>query len=145
MKYQPTSEYASQADKAIVDVEVANVATANYSKLSSPYSTTPAQLGGNAELVVINDTPYEMYVLLSGPVTKRVVIAASQNSSTYWSSLPSHSQPIGPVPEGINKATITLQPGTYEIIIKGNEFKGLEGEKTLSADTSYVHWIYVQV
>ena len=143
VKYHPDSEYASQANTAIVDIEMANISTERYSTLSSPYTTTSVQLGGNTELIVINDTPYETAVLIKGPVTKRVVIEASPNSTKYW-PFP-FDTPLGPPPEAANRATITLQPGTYNIIFKGNEStRGIYGERTLSGDTQYEHWIYMK-
>jgi tetratricopeptide (TPR) repeat protein len=139
VKYHADSNYTSEADNTIVNMELAIISQGNYSPLSSPYSTSSQQLGGKAQLIVINDSPDPLTVYLKGSVTKRVIIEGSPNSTIIFSP---HEIPLIPLGGG-NNATITLEPGTYEMAFKTSGGNGLYGEKYLASDTSYEYWTYV--
>ena len=99
------------------------------------------ELGGKAELTIVNDTPYKMTILLSGPVTKSITIEASPGSQEYYSA-PTSENP----PESAKRATITLDPGTYKMAAKVDNptVTSYYGQTTLYENCRYEDWLYIQ-
>jgi tetratricopeptide (TPR) repeat protein len=138
--YYPESQYASQAEKASIDTQIAIIAEGIHGVLPPLPPPTPQQLEGKAELTIINDTPYTLTVLLSGPTTKSIIIQASPGSHEYWLG------PFSGPPDDAMRDGITLEPGVYRMVAKVDEtgVTPYYGEITLNGDSQYDDWFYIR-
>lgn len=121
LQYNPGSQYTSQAEKARIDTEIAEIAGQEHGYLPPPSALTSQQLEGKAEYTITNDTPYTLTVLLSGPTTRSIIIST-------------HATEI-----------ITLEPGTYKIAAKvdASSVTPYYGEDALVGDTQYEVSFYI--
>lgn len=139
--YHPESRYATDADKAAIETEIEKIYKEEHSTFSLPMETKK-ELGGICEVTIINDSPYELIVLLSGPATMSITIDASPNSDIKsWAFIPSLSQP----PEAAERETFTLAFGNYKVAFKVSDayITPSYGEWPLTSDTSYRLWFYI--
>jgi outer membrane protein assembly factor BamD (BamD/ComL family) len=107
----PESPLVSQAEAAIVDARVARVKQGSTGELAPPLEsgwTTP----GTSAVVVSNDSPERLEFLLSGPDSKSLIIEACETCTTYSLVPPIYCPEKGP------KVTISLVPGTYEVVVR---------------------------
>jgi hypothetical protein len=151
LQYNPGSQYASQAEKARIDTEIAKIAEQGHGALAPPSAVDQAELQGNLKLTIVNDTPYQLTILLSGPTTESINIQASPDS--YVRSSPPSSifspdsifyhapQP----PDSAKRETITLESGTYKIALKVDapDIDPFYGEGPLIGDNEYQEWVYI--
>lgn len=122
LQYNPGSQYVSQAEKAKIDTEIAEIAEQEHGYLPPPSAQSSQQLEGKAEYTITNDTPYTLTVLLSGPTTRSI-------------SLSTHAT-----------ENITLEPGTYKIAAKvdASSVTPFYGEDALVGDTRYTVSFYIK-
>ena len=100
-----------EAEAAIVDARVARVKQGGTGELAPPLEsgwTTP----GTSAVVVSNDSPERLEFLLSGPDSKSLIIEACETCTTYSLIAPIYCPEKGP------KVTISLVPGTYEVVVR---------------------------
>jgi len=151
LQFNPGTQYASQAEEAKIDTEIAKIAEQEHGYLPPPPVIAQGELKGKAELTIVNDTPYQLTIFLSGPITKSIIIQASPDS--YVRSSPPSSifspdsifyhapQP----PESAKRETITLESGTYKMAAKVDDpgTNPFYGELTLIGDNEYQDWLYL--
>lgn len=141
LQYHSQSPSASEAEALSVGIEIKHLKDS--SEYLAPYETTFVPLGGKAEIVVINDSPYQMTVLVNGSTVKRVTIEGSPNSSTHYFS-PYIEHYYAPSPDA-NKATISLNPGRCEILVVSNATSGaMYSLQFLLADYRVTYCVYIQ-
>jgi hypothetical protein len=108
--------------------------------LPQPGIVGPVNAGGNAEVVIINDTPYELTVNLDGPDSQSLAVAACQTCSVYSGIGPSSCQVAGRP-----QATARIPPGDYEVSAQVNApgVLSFAGQWTLLGDNSYQSCFFI--
>lgn len=141
LQNNPTSQFASEAEKAKIDIVLAQIAEGEHGSLPQAQFKNVGELGGKAELTVVNDTPYKMTILLSGPEAKSITIEASSGSYEYWIP-PSSEDP----PQYANRAIIALDPGEYKMAAQVDKptVTSYYGQTFLSEDCRYQDWLYIK-
>lgn len=140
-KYHPESIYAHDAANAAIDAELEKIYREKHGTLPPPYTAGKKRLGGDCEVTIVNDTPYELTILISGPANMSITIEASPGSTVRvippisWQEPPQHAE----------RATMTIPPGDYRVAAKVREpgIIPFYGEWTLTRDTSHVSWFYL--
>jgi tetratricopeptide (TPR) repeat protein len=119
--YHPESELATEAEKARIETEIAKIAEGEHGYLPPPPALTPQQLEGQVEYEIVNDTPYTLTVLLSGPTTRSLILVTQASE------------------------TITLEPGDYKVAAKVDALgvTPYYGETTLLGDYRYESRFYI--
>lgn len=139
LQYHPQSSSATEADTAMIGIQIRQCKGGNS---LIPYETTFVTLGGKAEIVVINDSPYQMTVLVNGSSVRKVIIKGSPNSGVHYFS-PYIEHYNTPSPDA-NRVTITLNPGRCEIAVIGNGTGAMYDLQFLSADCRVTYSVYVK-
>lgn len=139
IEYHPDSEYVAAADKARIDIEIASVAEEKHGELPAPPTPTGKELEGKVELTVVNDTPYALTFLISGPTTTSVTIEPSPSSHEY------SIKPFFGPPKDANRRIVELEPGAYKLVAKVDALDVIPyyGEETFKEDKHYSYWLYV--
>lgn len=139
IEYHPDSAYAAEAEKAKIDIEVSRVAEEKHGDLPDPAKPDRKELEGKVELTVVNDTPYKLTILISGPTTTSVTIEPSPGSHEY------SIKPFFGPPEDARRRTVELEPGAYELVAKVDEPDVIPyyGEETFEGNNQYEYWLYV--
>jgi hypothetical protein len=108
--------------------------------LPQPGIVGPVDAGGNAEVVIINDTPYELTVNLDGPDSQSLEVTACQTCSVYNGIGPSSCQVAGRP-----QATVRIPPGDYEVSAQVNApgVLSFAGQWTLLGDNSYQSCFFI--
>lgn len=77
--------------------------------LPPPQGLGPVSTEGNAELEIVNDTPYGLPLEFEGPTSRTVTIERCAECKEYYF--------VGPFicPSGRSEATFWLPPGTYQV------------------------------
>jgi tetratricopeptide (TPR) repeat protein len=121
LRYYPESQYTSEAEKAKIDTEIAQISAGQHGYLPPAIPQNPEELEGKAELTIINDTSYKLTVLLSGPTTRSVILSAGGTEQ------------------------ITLDPGVYEIAAKvsAEDVIPYYGETTFEGNYLYENRFYI--
>jgi len=141
VKYHPGTNYATDAETAIVNLQLEKIAAEGKSAdFSTPYQKSAKALDGNAQLTVVNDSPYPMEVFLKGETTQRIIIEGSPNSTTLFPN-----DLLGQIRsrEQANRASVTLAQGTYEMAVKTNMSRGMYGAVTFPGNTEYEYIFYL--
>ena len=139
--YHPDSVYAHDAANAAIDTEIEKIYEEQHGTLPPPSTKTEKKLGGDCEVTIVNDIPYELTILISGPANMSITIAASPGSTIRGIPPLSFAEP----PEAAERVTITIPPGDYRVAAKVKEPSVIPfyGEWTLTADTSQLSWFYL--
>ncbi|HEV2071040.1 MAG TPA: tetratricopeptide repeat protein [Acidimicrobiales bacterium] len=134
----PDSDLAALAEAARVDSEVAAARGQTTSPLPPPPPTGRAP-SGSAVLIVQNDSPRPIEVLVSGPSSKRISLEPCAGCSEVISQLGCTGK--GPLVE------VVLEPGEYEVLARvtdGTTVTPFTGTWSLSGATRYSHCLYIQ-
>ncbi len=139
--YSLDPDVARDAEKAAIETEIERIYKEKHGELPSPRKETDKDLGGDCELTVINDTPYELTILMSGPETRSIVIRASPNSSIKVLPPMGFQRP----PQEAERATLTLKPGSYDVAAKVSDPRVIPfyGKWSLEKDAEYSRWMYI--
>ena len=139
--YHPESVYADDATNAAIDTEIEKIYKEEHGTLPPPYASTGKHLGGKCEVTIVNDVPYELTILISGPTNMSITIHASPGSTIRIIPPLSWAEP----PEAAERATITIPPGEYRIAARVREpgIIPFYGEWTLESDNSYQSWFFL--
>jgi hypothetical protein len=98
---------------------------------------TPKELGGRSEIVIINDSPRELYVYTSDSASPYIMMDANEESS-----IENFVNPMkGPSNREVN-ATLNLPSGHLEIAIAAGSLV-VYGDLNLESDKSYEIWFYI--
>ena len=100
----------------------------------------PVAAGGEAEVTIVNDTPYELTILIGAPSSVSVILEACPACKVY--------SVVGPVfcpEEGRPKKTVRLKPGTSKVAAKVSDPSVIpfSGSWELVADTSYFNCFFI--
>jgi hypothetical protein len=99
---------------------------------------TAKNLGGNSEILIINDSPRALHIYTCGSTSTCITLEANPESSIKgfvfsWQ---------GPSNTDVN-ATLTLPSGHLEMAIAAGKLV-MYGDLNLESDTSYERWFYIQ-
>jgi tetratricopeptide (TPR) repeat protein len=122
LQYYPESRYASEAEKAKIEAEIAQIAGQEHGNLPPPSELPSEEPEEDAEYTITNDTSYVLTVLFSGPTTRSVILSPHATE------------------------TITLEPGAYRVAAKVSDPSVIPyyGEETLSGSTHYESSFYIR-
>lgn len=135
----PNSDQAARAETALIDAEVATVQRGATSPLPPPHRTGGAS-GRRAVLVIRNDSPRPIEVLVSGPSSKRITLGPCGNCSEVGFA-PGACPGRGPQVE------VALDPGGYKAVAKvtdGAKVTPFSGTWSVSGSSKYSHCLYIQ-
>ncbi|MFZ5918572.1 MAG: tetratricopeptide repeat protein [Chloroflexota bacterium] len=106
----PNSPLIPEAQAALVDARVADIEAKGTSELPPPQRSGSAP-AGVAEVVISNDSPEQLEVLLSGPGSQSLTMEKCGPCQTYF---------VAPLscPEKGPQATVTLTPGRYKVVVR---------------------------
>jgi hypothetical protein len=123
-----------------VDDEIAKIDRAEHGELPQPAVVGGVTAGGEAELTILNDTPYELTVLIGSPNQTTVTVEKCPTCSTYGTVGPLFCQE-----EGRPRQTILVKPGTMKVAARVNNSSVIpfSGEWTLSADNAYFNCFFI--
>lgn len=135
----PNSELATRAEAALIDAEVATVQRGATSPLPPPQRTGGAP-GRRAVLIIRNDSPRPIEVLVSGPSSKRIALGPCGNCSEVG---------VAPVtcPGKGPHVEVALEPGEYKAVAKvtdGSKVTPFSGTWSVSGASKYSHCLYIR-
>ena len=135
----PSSSLVSRARSALVDARVADLMGGETGELPPPQVSGSAP-AGTARVVISNDSPERLEILLSGPGSKSQVIAQCDTCEKYFG--------IGPVfcPEKGPRVTIDMVPGTYKVVVRAVDEPTVtpwSGTWTLGSGKRYFHCFFI--
>jgi Bacterial SH3 domain len=117
-----------------VDDEIAKIDRGEHGELPQPAVVGGVAAEGEAELTILNDTPYELTVLIGSPNQTTVTVETCLTCSTYGI--------VGPLcyqEEGRPRQAIRVKPGTMNVAarVDNPSVIPLSGEWTLNTDSAY--------
>lgn len=123
-----------------VDAEIAKIAGGDHGEISQPGEVGGIAAGGEAEVTIVNDTPYELTILAGSPNSVTVTIEACTSCKVY-----SFVGPVFCSKEGRMQVSVRLKPGTFQVAARVNDpgvipFLGIW---ELKGDTSYFNCFYI--
>ncbi|MGQ9627625.1 MAG: SH3 domain-containing protein [Anaerolineae bacterium] len=124
--------------KPAVDSEIEALAAGEHGNLLPPWEVGPVSAGGKAEIVITNDSPYNLTILLSQPASVSTSLDACPHCAVYELAPES-------CPEDRPTKTIRLDPGTLKIVIRPDtpDFPPYIGEWGLLGDMKYTYCFFV--
>jgi hypothetical protein len=95
---------------------------------------------GEAELTILNDTPYVLTVLIGSPNQTTVTVDKCPTCSTYGFVGPTFCQE-----EGRPRQTIRVKPGTMKVAARVDNASVVpfSGEWTINADSAYFNCFFI--
>lgn len=135
----PDHPLANDARAALVDAQVTDIRQRGTGELPPPQERGTAP-PGSAVVVISNDSPERLEVLLSGPGSQSLTIDPCPTCKTY--------SIVGPIfcPEEGPRATITLLPGSYEVVVRAIDDPSIvpwSGEWALEDGREYFNCFYI--
>jgi uncharacterized protein YgiM (DUF1202 family) len=123
-----------------VDEQIAKVARGEHGTLPQPGEVGGVDADGEAEVTILNDTPYQLTVLIGSPNSRKVVIEACSTCKVYSMVGPMFCQE-----EGRPRQTIRLAPGTMEVVarVPDKSVTPFYGTWELKANTGYFNCFYI--
>ena len=123
-----------------VDEQIAKVAKGQHGTLPQPGEMGNVDAGGEVEVTILNDTPYQLTVLIGSPNSRTVTVEACPSCKVY--------SIVGPIfcqKEGRPTKTIRLVPGTSQVVAKVSDPKVVPfyGTWELKANTAYFNCFYI--
>jgi heme/copper-type cytochrome/quinol oxidase subunit 2 len=123
-----------------VDEQIAKVAGDDHGTLPQPGEVGGVDAGGQAEVTILNDTPYVLTVLIGSPNSIKVTVEACPSCKVY--------SVVGPLfcqEEGRPKKTIRLAPGSMKVVARVNDPGVIPfyGTWELNANTAYFNCFYI--
>jgi hypothetical protein len=123
-----------------VDDEIAKIDRGEHGELPQPAVVGGVAAEGEAELTILNDTPYELAVLIGSPNQTTVTVEKCPSCSTYGAVGPLFCQE-----EGRPRQTIRIKPGTMKVAARVDNPSVIpfSGEWALSADNAYSNCFFI--
>jgi uncharacterized protein YraI len=123
-----------------VDEQIAKVAKGQHGTLPQPGEVGSVDAGGETEVTILNDTPYQLTVLIGSPSSRTVTVEACPSCKVY--------SMVGPIfcqKEGRPTKTIRLVPGTSQVVARVSDPKVVPfyGTWELKANTAYFNCFYI--
>jgi uncharacterized membrane protein YidH (DUF202 family) len=123
-----------------VDEQIAKVAGDDHGTLPQPGEVGGVDAGGQAEVTILNDTPYVLTVLIGSPNSIKVTVEACPSCKVY--------SMVGPLfcqEEGRPTKTIRLAPGSMKVVARVNDPGVIPfyGTWDLKANTAYFNCFYI--
>jgi len=139
--YHPEDVYAYDAANAAITTEIEKIYNEQHGLLPPPYEAAEKNLSGECEVEVVNDTPYVLTILISGPTNMSITIEASPGSTVRIMPPFSWQEP----PQAAKRETMTIPPGDYRVAAKVRETGVIPfyGEWSLTGDRSYRNWFFL--
>lgn len=106
-----TGNYAARASAGLVDVQVADYRAQGAGELPPP-QVSGATPDGTTVVVIRNDSPERLEILLSGPASQSHIVEPCPTCTKYSTIGPAFCPEKGP------QKRITLSPGTYGVVVR---------------------------
>jgi Bacterial SH3 domain len=139
---QPTAAPATGAPTGgpSVDEQIAEINQGQHGELPQPSTVGSVAAGGEAELTILNDTPYVLTVLIGSPNRTTVTIEQCSTCSTYGAAGPLFCQE-----EGRPRQTIRIKPGSMKVAARVDNPSVIpfSGEWTLNPDSAYFNCFFI--
>ncbi len=138
-KRYPHSPQAKKGAALLIDAQVASIRRGRTGKLPSP-QVSGSTAYGQAKLVISNDSSTPIELLLSGPSSKRLLIAACARCGNYKSKPTSYT-----CGNSTPSATVTVIPGTYDVVARSRngDVEPFSGTWQLGSGSRYDHCFYI--
>jgi hypothetical protein len=136
----PTPPTTAPTSGPSVDDQIAAVNRAQHGQLPQPPRVGGVAAGGEAELTILNDTPYVLTVLIGSPNQTTVTVEKCPTCSTYGIVGPLYCQE-----EGRPRQTIRVKPGTMKVAARVDDPSVIpfSGEWTLNDDSAYYECFFI--
>jgi uncharacterized protein YgiM (DUF1202 family) len=136
----PTSPAPEATTGPSVDDEIAKINRGDHGQLPQPPMIGGVAAGGEAELTILNDTPYVLTVLIGSPNQTTITVEKCPTCSTYGFVGPSFCQE-----EGRPRQTIRIKPGTMKVAARVDNPSVIpfSGEWTLKSDNAYFNCFFI--
>jgi hypothetical protein len=123
-----------------VDDQIAAVNRVQHGQLPQPPMVGAVAAGGEAELTILNDTPYVLTVLIGSPNQTTITVERCPTCSTYGTVGPLYCQE-----EGRPRRTIRVKPGAMKVAARVDNPSVIpfSGEWTLNADSAYFNCFFI--
>lgn len=123
-----------------VDEQIERIARGEHGELPQPSEVGRVAAGGEAEVTIVNDTPYLLTILVGAPNSVSISIEACSTCKTY-----SFVGPVFCPEEGRPRKTIRLKPGTCQVSAEVSDPSVIPfyGVWDLKGDTSYFNCFYI--
>ncbi len=123
-----------------VDEQIAALAREQHGQLPQPGSTGSIAAGGNAELTILNDTPYQLTVLIGAPNGMTVVVEPCPTCRVYQGAGPLACQE-----GGRPRQVVRVKPGTMQVAARVSDPGVIPflGTWTLNGDTGYFNCFFI--
>ena len=123
-----------------VDEQNAKIAGGEHGTLPQPGEVGGVDAGGQAEVTILNDTPYQLTVLIGSPNSRTVTVEACPGCKVY--------SMVGPIfcqEEGRPTQTVRLVPGTLQVVARVTDpgVTPFYGTWELKANTAYFNCFYI--
>ena len=123
-----------------IDEQIARIAKGQHGTLPQPGEVGGVDAGGEAEVTVLNDTPYVLTLLIGSPNSVSVSIEACPGCKVYSMVGPAFCQE-----EGRPRKTLRLKPGTSSVVAKVGDPSVIPfyGTWELKGNTSYFNCFFI--
>jgi hypothetical protein len=123
-----------------VDAEIERLARGEHGELPPPAEVGGVAADGEAEVAIVNDTPYELTILVGAPSSTSITLEACATCRVY--------SMIGPIfcpKEGRPQVTARLKPGISQVAAKVSDPSVIPflGSWDLKADTRYAKCFFI--
>jgi hypothetical protein len=136
----PTPSGPTSTPLPPVDAEIERIAQGNHGELAQPSEVGGVAADGEAQVTIVNDTPYELTILVGDPSSVSTTIEACATCKVY-----SFVGPVFCPEEGRAQTTVRLKPGTSKVAARVSDPSVIPflGSWELRADTRYFSCFYI--
>jgi hypothetical protein len=136
----PTPSGPTPTPLPAVDAEIERIARGEHGQLSQPSQVGEVVDGGETEVAITNDTPYELTILVGDPNSVSITVDACTVCKVY--------SMVGPIfcpSEGRPQTTVRLRPGVVKVAAKVSDPSVIPflGTWELKGDTKYFNCFYI--
>jgi hypothetical protein len=139
----PDHSLAAEVARAFVEATLAETAASGAGALPAPEAVGKSgKAGGQATVVIRNDSPEQLSIVFSGPDVRVEEVAACAACVKFTGIGPIACPEKGPVEEYV------LAPGSYEVVVKstsGSDVTPFRGTWTLKKGQEYSSCFYLVV
>jgi len=123
-----------------VDEQIAKIAKGQHGTLPQPGESGGVSAGGDAEVTVINDTPYVLTLLVGSPNSVSITIEACSGCKVYGTNGPSYCPE-----DGRPRKTIRLKPGNSRVVARVSDTSVIPfvGTWELKPDMGYFNCFFI--
>lgn len=123
-----------------VDEQIAALGRGEHGQLPQPGASGPVAAGGDVELTILNDTPYQLTVLIGSPNGTAVVVEPCSTCRVYRGAGPLACQDAGRP-----RQVVRIKPGTMQVAARVSDPDVIPflGTWTLDGDTGYLDCFFI--